>query len=60
MGKGVKRVYKHLSQTGHNHVEMRLYPERRDEMHNELNRKEVFEDYLLFLESVEAGGEFEA
>jgi alpha-beta hydrolase superfamily lysophospholipase len=60
MGKGVKKVYKHLSQTGHNHVEMRLYPEGRHEMHNELNRKEVFEDYLLFLESVEAGGEFEA
>lgn len=60
MGKGVKKVYKHLAQTGHNHVEMRLYPEGRHEMHNELNRKEVFEDYLLFLESVEAGGEFEA
>lgn len=58
-GKGVKKVYRHLLSTGHAHVELRLYEGGRHEMHNETCRKDVFQDYLLFLESVEVGGEYE-
>lgn len=59
-GKGVKKVYQHLTSTGHSRVALRLYEGGRHEMHNETCRKEVFRDYLLFLESVEAEGEYEA
>lgn len=57
MGKGVKRVYKNLMGTGHSLVAIKLYAGGRHEMHNEINRDEVFEDVLLFLESVGIQGE---
>ena len=38
---------------------MKLYPEGRHEMLNETNRKEVYNDVLLFIESVCAAGEKE-
>lgn len=56
MGKGVKQVYAWLEKTGHN-AELKLYPEGRHEMLNELNREEVYRDVLLFIDAVEAMGE---
>ena len=58
MGKGVKKVYANLQKTGHTHVAMKLYEGGRHEMHNEINRDEVFSDILLFLESVGVRGEY--
>lgn len=57
MGKGVKKVYQLLKQTGHSQVELKLYTNGRHEMHNELNRSEVWLDMLLFLETVLIQGE---
>lgn len=53
-GKGVRQVSGWLSETGHE-VEVRLYPEGRHEMLNELNRKEVFEDILSFIKRAISG-----
>ena len=58
MGKGVKQVNQWLLKSGHK-VTMKLYPEGRHEMLNETNRKEVYNDVLLFLETVCAIGEKE-
>lgn len=57
-GKGVKQVARWLSKSGHT-VCMKLYPEGRHEMLNELNREEVYGDVLLFIETVAANGEVE-
>lgn len=58
MGKGVKQVNQWLIKSGHQ-VEMKLYPEGRHEMLNETNRKEVYNDIQLFLETVCTAGEIE-
>lgn len=55
-GKGVKQVFGWLKRTGHE-TEMKLYPGGRHEMLNELNRQEVYNDVLLFIEAVAAEGE---
>ena len=55
-GKGVKQVYDWLVKTGHS-PELKLYPEGRHEMLNETNRQEVYQDILLFIETVEVMGE---
>lgn len=47
-GKGVKQVEKWLLDTGHN-VTCTLYPGGRHEMLNEVNRDEVMEDVLAFI-----------
>ena len=59
MGKGVKKVNKYLVGSGHTHVTFKLYPGARHEILNETNRQEVYDDVLLFLEAVAAGGEQE-
>jgi alpha-beta hydrolase superfamily lysophospholipase len=51
-GKGVKKVYHRLVDVGCQDVTMKLYPEGRHEMHNELNREQVFADVLEWLEEV--------
>jgi len=56
MGKGVKQVAKWLEKSGHT-VSLKLYPGGRHEMLNELNKKDVYGDVLLFIETVSAGGE---
>ena len=56
MGKGVKQVAKWLEKSGHA-VSLKLYPGGRHEMLNELNKKDVYGDVLLFIETVCAGGE---
>ena len=50
-GKGVKQVKNWLEDTGHT-VTMKLYPEGRHEMLNEINRTEVYQDVLRFLTGV--------
>lgn len=48
-GKGVRQVYGDLKKTGHTGVTMKLYPEARHELLNELNKKEVFSDIVEWL-----------
>lgn len=55
-GKGVKQVHRWLVKTGHE-AELKLYEGGRHEMLNEINRKEVYDDVLLFINAVEAMGE---
>ena len=57
-GKGVRQVNQWLLKSGHK-VTMKLYPEGRHEMLNETNRKEVYSDILLFIETVCTAGEKE-
>ena len=55
-GKGVKQVHGWLTKTGHD-AELKLYEGGRHEMLNEINRKDVYGDVLLFINAVEAMGE---
>lgn len=50
-GKGVTDVYKTLRKTGHTNTVMKLYPDARHELLNELNRDEVTEDILHWLDT---------
>lgn len=47
--KGVNEVYKNLKKTGHKYVTMKLYDGARHEILNEINRKEVFDDIIEWL-----------
>lgn len=49
-GKGVRQVYDRLSRAGCERVALKLYEGGRHEMHNEINRDEVFGDIIRFLE----------
>ena len=51
-GKGVTKVYEELVRAGMQNVTIKLYPEGRHEMHNELNREEVFADLIEWCQSV--------
>lgn len=44
-GKGVKQVYDMLVNSGHTNVSMKLYPGKRHEILNEVNKEEVY-DYI--------------
>lgn len=57
-GKGVKQTAGWLKESGHE-VCLKLYPEGRHEMLNEINKDEVYRDILLFMESLAASGEVE-
>ncbi len=50
-GKGVVEVCENLRKTGHTHVVLSLYEHGRHEMHNEVNREEVYRGILAFLRS---------
>ncbi|NLB10325.1 MAG: alpha/beta hydrolase [Clostridiaceae bacterium] len=50
MGKGVRKAYKIYRDLGCEDVEMKLYPDARHEIFNEINRDEVFSDLLAWLE----------
>lgn len=50
-GKGVMEVCDDLKKTGHTKVVLQLYEDGRHEMHNELNRDEVFRGIAAFLRS---------
>lgn len=47
-GKGVKAVYELLKTAGVEDVTLRLYPDGRHEMHNEINKDEVFGDLIAW------------
>lgn len=49
-GKGVRQTYEAFKAAGMKNVSMKLYPQGRHEMHNELNKDEVYRDILAFLE----------
>lgn len=50
MGKGVRRVAGWFREAGVKDVTVKLYPEGRHEMLNELNREEVYRDTLAWIE----------
>lgn len=51
-GKGVREVCDNLIATGHTKVVLQLYEGGRHEMHNELNRDEVYRGIAAFLKTV--------
>jgi alpha-beta hydrolase superfamily lysophospholipase len=51
-GKGVRQAYEAFKAAGMKDVRLKLYPDARHEMHNELNRDELHADVLAFLEDV--------
>lgn len=50
-GKGVRQVRLRLAQSGHS-VEMKLYPDGRHEMLNEINHEAVWQDILHWLQPI--------
>lgn len=53
-GKGVRQMYKDLKKSGHRFVTMKLYPDARHELLNEINRDEVYADISAWLAAREA------
>lgn len=51
-GKGVQQAYEAFRAAGMRDVRIKLYPDARHELHNELNREELYRDVLAFLEDV--------
>ena len=51
-GKGVRQTYEAFRAAGMRDVRIKLYPDGRHEMHNELNRAELHADVLAFLDDV--------
>ena len=51
MGKGVEKVVGMFRKAGCRDVSVRLYPDGRHEMFNELNKQEVMDDLLRWLDS---------
>lgn len=49
-GKGVEKVYMQLKSNGCNNVTLKLYPNARHELTNEINRNEVYNDVLNWIE----------
>ncbi len=45
-GKGVKQTYRQLKQAGVESVSIKLYKDGRHEMHNELNKEDVYKDVI--------------
>ena len=51
-GKGVKRVYNMLKKAGVENITFKLFENGRHEMLNEVNRKEVFDFVLEWIENI--------
>ena len=51
-GKGVRQTYEAFRAAGMKDVRLKLYPDCRHEMHNELNREELHRDVLAFLDEM--------
>lgn len=51
MGEGVKKVARWFREVGMKEVTVRLYPDGRHEMLNEINKDEVYRDVLAWLEA---------
>lgn len=50
-GKGTKKVYERFIDTGMQDVKLKLYPNGRHEMLNEINKEEVYKDILEWIDS---------
>ena len=50
-GKGVKRAFAEFEKAGMERVDIRLYPDCRHELLNELNKQEVYDDVLQWLQT---------
>lgn len=57
-GKGVRQVHARLVKAGRS-AEMKLYDGARHEVLNEINKTEVYNDVLLFVDAVEVMGELD-
>ena len=51
-GKGVRQTFEAFQKAGMKDVSIKLYPDGRHEMHNELNKDELQQDVLAFLDRV--------
>ena len=51
-GKGVQQTYEAFKAAGMQDVRIKLYPDARHEMHNEINREELYTDVIAFLDEV--------
>lgn len=51
-GKGVQQVYDRLKQRGINDISIKLYPDARHEILNEINKNEVSDDIIQWINSV--------
>ena len=51
-GKGVRQTWEAFRAAGMQDVRLKLYPDARHEMHNELNRQALHRDVLAFLDEV--------
>ena len=51
-GKGVRQAAQEFEKAGMEKVAIRIYPLCRHEIHNEINRQEVYEDVSQWIESV--------
>lgn len=49
MGEGVKKAYQSFEQVGMEHIDLKLYPEDRHEILNELDKIKVYEDIYPWL-----------
>lgn len=52
MGKGIKRLQKQLKDSGANNLTVNLYPGARHELLNEINRDEVMDDVVEWIERI--------
>ena len=52
MGKGVEQVAEQFRRVGMTHLTVKLYPDARHELFNELNRDQVTLDLIAWLDSV--------
>lgn len=51
-GEGVRKAAQMFIRSGMKHVSVKLYPGCRHEIHNELNRDEVYQDVAVWIDSV--------
>ena len=56
-GEGVKKVYSWLQQAGLQHAELRLYPDARHELINEINRADLWKDLADWMQQQTVGAE---
>lgn len=50
MGQGVEKVADAYKRTGHDKVQLQLYPDSRHEVLNEIDRAKVFRDVIIFVD----------
>ena len=51
-GAGVRQAVEEFVKHGMEHVDVKIYPLCRHEIHNEINRQEVYEDVASWIEKV--------